>query len=79
MSKKRILFIFIVNIFTCTLSLPKSNDTLWYNRPAEYFEEVLVLGNGKTGATVFGGVQSRPPGLKCRRIKDREKAEVRGY
>ncbi|MBX2951879.1 MAG: glycoside hydrolase family 95 protein [Leadbetterella sp.] len=31
---------------------------LWYDRPAEHFEEALVLGNGKTGATVFGGVVS---------------------
>jgi len=31
---------------------------LWYNQPAQYFEETLVLGNGKTGATVFGGAAS---------------------
>lgn len=31
---------------------------LWYDRPAEHFEEALVLGNGKTGATVFGGAVS---------------------
>lgn len=31
---------------------------LWYDKPAEHFEESLVLGNGKIGATVFGGVQS---------------------
>jgi alpha-L-fucosidase 2 len=31
-------------------------DVLWYKKPAVHFEEALVLGNGKTGATVFGGV-----------------------
>ena len=31
---------------------------LWYNEPAEHFEESLVLGNGKVGASVFGGVES---------------------
>jgi alpha-L-fucosidase 2 len=31
---------------------------LWYNQPAEFFEESLVLGNGKMGATVFGGANS---------------------
>lgn len=31
---------------------------LWYNQPAQYFEESLVLGNGKMGATVYGGVQT---------------------
>lgn len=34
----------------------QSAHTLWYNQPAQYFEETLVLGNGKTGASVFGGV-----------------------
>ena len=36
----------------------QSNHVLWYNQPATYFEESLVLGNGKMGATVFGGVNS---------------------
>lgn len=34
----------------------QSNHILWYNQPADFFEESLVLGNGKMGATVFGGV-----------------------
>ena len=29
---------------------------LWYDNPATYFEEALVLGNGTQGATVFGGI-----------------------
>ncbi|HEX3009966.1 MAG TPA: glycoside hydrolase family 95 protein [Bacteroidales bacterium] len=29
---------------------------LWYNQPASFFEETLVLGNGTMGASVFGGV-----------------------
>jgi len=36
----------------------QSGHVLWYNQPANYFEESLVLGNGKMGATVFGGVDS---------------------
>jgi alpha-L-fucosidase 2 len=36
----------------------QSPDKLWYNQPALYFEETLVLGNGKAGASVFGGVES---------------------
>lgn len=35
-----------------------SDHKLWYNEPAEHFEESLVLGNGKVGASVFGGVES---------------------
>lgn len=30
---------------------------LWYNAPAQYFEEALPLGNGRIGATVYGGVK----------------------
>jgi len=36
----------------------QSDHVLWYNTPAQYFEESLVLGNGKMGASVFGGVKS---------------------
>ena len=31
---------------------------LWYNKPAKFFEEALVLGNGTQGATVFGGTDT---------------------
>ena len=31
--------------------------TLHYNRPAEYFEEALVIGNGTQGAIVYGGTR----------------------
>lgn len=36
----------------------QSSNVLWYDAPATVFEEALVLGNGKMGATVFGGVSS---------------------
>lgn len=42
-------------LFACHTAMAQQN-TLWYNKPAVHFEEALVLGNGKTGATVFGGV-----------------------
>ena len=29
---------------------------LWYENPANHFEEALLLGNGMQGATVFGGI-----------------------
>ncbi|OQP67599.1 glycosyl hydrolase family 95 catalytic domain-containing protein [Niastella populi] len=35
----------------------QGNDLkLWYNKPAVAWEEALPLGNGKTGAMVFGGL-----------------------
>ncbi|GLB49351.1 glycoside hydrolase family 95 protein [Neptunitalea lumnitzerae] len=36
----------------------QSDLTMWYDKPATYFEETLVLGNGKMGATIFGGVET---------------------
>ena len=54
-------FSFVLSAFlalTCSMVVAQSQHTLWYNRPAEYFEESLVLGNGKMGASVFGGVTS---------------------
>ena len=40
---------------TATASI-QSPLNLWYDNPATYFEEALVLGNGTQGATVFGGI-----------------------
>ena len=31
---------------------------LWYDHPAQYFEESLPIGNGKLGALVYGGTDS---------------------
>lgn len=47
-------------VTTCILSLPVSylpaqeNLVLHYNRPAEFFEEALVIGNGTMGAILTG-------------------------
>jgi alpha-L-fucosidase 2 len=48
----------LILLFCKGATFAQSINTLWYNRPAEYFEESLVLGNGKMGASVFGGVLS---------------------
>ncbi|KRD11876.1 alpha-L-fucosidase [Flavobacterium sp. Root901] len=51
---------FFVLLFTSygTNISAQSKNVLWYNKPAEFFEESLVLGNGKMGATVFGGANA---------------------
>lgn len=33
----------------------KGSHSLHYDRPAEFFEEALVIGNGRLGATLYGG------------------------
>ena len=35
---------------------PQSELSLWYNQPAERWEDALPLGNGRLGAMVYGGV-----------------------
>lgn len=52
----------ITLIATLTISTAAwSNSTqpleLKYDRPAQYFEETLILGNGTLGASVYGGVE----------------------
>ncbi|MDX2429284.1 MAG: glycoside hydrolase N-terminal domain-containing protein, partial [Bacteroides sp.] len=44
-------------LVTSNLVIGQSDHILWYDRPAQFFEESLVLGNGQTGASVFGGVE----------------------
>jgi alpha-L-fucosidase 2 len=53
---------FLLMVLTCCTSENKKqaadpNLKLWYDRPATIWEEALPLGNGKTGAMVFGGVE----------------------
>lgn len=58
MTNLKYLIVCIVVMICSRFSLAQSVNTLWYDEPAECFEESLVLGNGKNGATVFGGVTS---------------------
>jgi alpha-L-fucosidase 2 len=54
---KKTFFILLLTFYGTTI-LAQSKNVLWYKQPAEFFEESLVLGNGKMGATVFGGANS---------------------
>jgi alpha-L-fucosidase 2 len=60
MKSNLLKILFLVFIFSSFegIVVAQSNHVLSYNKPAEFFEETLVLGNGKMGATVFGGVDS---------------------
>ncbi len=53
----KLLFLFVFFSFEGIVSA-QSDHILWYKQAADYFEESLVLGNGKMGATVFGGIDS---------------------
>lgn len=58
MYNRTILFIILISLFGNKIALSQSDHILWYKQAAEYFEESLVLGNGKMGVSVFGGVNS---------------------
>ncbi len=58
MVKKISLLLLFSLICNCFYLVAQSDLKLWYDEPANYFEEALVIGNGKMGATVFGGVHS---------------------
>jgi alpha-L-fucosidase 2 len=47
-----------INVTNNSVAVPSIQAPLklWYANPAQYFEEALVLGNGRQGATVFGGI-----------------------
>ena len=49
---------FLITIW-CLLAMMQANaQTLHYNRPAEYFEEALPIGNGTMGGIVYGGTKT---------------------
>ena len=39
------------------VALRISAQTLQYNKPADFFEEALVIGNGTMGGVVYGGTE----------------------
>ncbi len=45
------------SIYVPILAAEKSALTLWYDKPAERWEEALPIGNGRLGAMVYGGVE----------------------
>lgn len=50
--------VFALAFFTTTILQAQTNlNTLWYNMPAQKWNEALPVGNGRLGGMVFGGVQ----------------------
>ncbi|MFY0626803.1 MAG: glycoside hydrolase family 95 protein [Reichenbachiella sp.] len=52
-----ITFTFLVGCDTSQQEKNKSQSlSLWYNKPAQEWEEALPIGNGRLGAMVYGGI-----------------------
>ena len=56
--KRKIQSLLIFTFLAVQYAVAQSSSILWFDEPAAYFEESLVLGNGKMGASVFGGIAS---------------------
>lgn len=55
---KYFLSMLLCVIMTHNSTAQKIPLKLWYDKPAKHFEEALVIGNGRIGATVFGDVDT---------------------
>ncbi len=58
MKKIKIILLTGLAFLLANQILAQSDHILWYKQAAKHFEETLVLGNGKMGASVFGGIKS---------------------
>ena len=55
MRRKYLSFALTLLAATSMTAQEQAPMVLQYNRPADYFEESLPIGNGKLGALVYGG------------------------
>lgn len=55
--RKNFLSVILLAVTASAMGTPQEKlpMKLWYDRPANFFEESLPLGNGKLGALVYGG------------------------
>ncbi len=55
-SIKKLLFTFGACLIVTLATAQSPDKVLWFDKPARFFNESLLLGNGTQGATVFGGI-----------------------
>ncbi len=54
--KRTTFMLCLAMLSTGIMEAKEESLRLHYDRPAEYFEEALVIGNGRMGAIVYGGI-----------------------
>ena len=55
--KKTTFLLLALLLFSCSIKAQSQHPMhLWYDRPADYYEESLPIGNGKMGASIYGGI-----------------------
>lgn len=61
MTKHLLVLLVCLLAIACTSSNQADETTnlkLWYDKPAQYWEEALPIGNGRLGGMVYGGVRN---------------------
>ena len=60
MARGKLPYLVLTFVLLATLATHAQQQPmrLWYDRPAQYFEESLPIGNGKLGALVYGGADT---------------------
>lgn len=54
---RTLTYLFLLFLLVACAKTPQQESlTLWYNEPAQNWDEALPIGNGRAGAMVFGGV-----------------------
>ncbi|MEG2066718.1 MAG: glycoside hydrolase family 95 protein [Tannerellaceae bacterium] len=56
--KNTLYFLFLVLFLACDKTPKQEKLALWYNQPAEDWNQALPIGNGHAGAMIFGGVEA---------------------
>lgn len=55
-SKLRAIYIATATLIFSSLTVIPNNLTLKFDRPADFFEESILIGNGNLGAIIYGGI-----------------------
>ena len=64
MRKKNLLLALSLFATTSLTAQEQAPMVLQYDRPADFFEESLPIGNGKLGALVYGGTDARRSSMR---------------
>ncbi len=58
MKRTLTLILLAAAVLLTAIPLSAQRNRLWYDKPAEYWEEALPIGNGRIAAMVFGGAEN---------------------
>ena len=53
---RRVVFTLVLCLLATSYVMAQDNLMIWYEQPAQHWEEAMPLGNGKLGAMVFGRI-----------------------